>query len=391
MIKRFRDSYMSYALLYSCYYAGTGLTTVLIAIYLQDMGFHATQTSLVVSMAYVMSMVAQPFAGKILAKYDVKTVNLVFLGLAAASSVIFIFCKNLYAIILIYGFIQAMMNCACPVVERMGTRCRFSYGKVRIWGTVGYSVSAQLAGLIYSYIAPYSLFICAAVSMVLCAISLNATVEIVPQTTAKSEVRESKKVGYGFLKTNPNIVLYVVISSIFVGVTNIGHTYCAPMFRAEKIPVNLVSTILLVAGFCEMPFILFSYKFMNRIANKLLLWIIYGATLIQMLAYGMHAPVILMILVTFIAKHPAAMVNNMTNLKVMECLVSEEEQLPALSLVYMGRNLMTFATQIMAGQILQNSSYDTLFLVVSGIALVGMLLLVPFRVSSGNNKMLFQK
>ena len=34
-----------------------------------------------------------------------------------------------------------------------------SYGKIRIWGTFGYAMGSQLAGLIYKFISPQAIFI----------------------------------------------------------------------------------------------------------------------------------------------------------------------------------------------------------------------------------------
>lgn len=392
-MKRFKDSYLSYALVYSCYYGGSALFSTLITIYLLGRGFDAGQVSLVVSMACVASMAAQPFAGRLQAMFNAKRMNLLFLALAACGSLTFMFCSHIGVITAVYAFVQAMLNCACPMVERIATRSRFPYGKLRIWGTIGYSVAAQMAGLIYTYISPSALYVFATIAIVLCAIGLWATVEIVPENAAAPQPTkaEKKRGGYGFLRENPHILLYLVISAIFSGATTLGHTYCAPMFQAEGIPVDRVSTILLIAGFCEMPFIFYSYKFMNRLSNKLLLTIIFTVTMAQMLIYGVHAPLALMIAITFIAKHPAAMVNNMINLKVMDCMVSEEDQMPAMSLVYMVRNLVTLGCQALAGQVLLAGTYANLFMIAFGMACVGTLLLIPFKVPAGSDRVLFHK
>lgn len=63
MLKRYKNSYLSYFLMYNFYYLSWAVFSALISVYLLDKGFKASEVSLVVSTSFFASMVFQPFIG----------------------------------------------------------------------------------------------------------------------------------------------------------------------------------------------------------------------------------------------------------------------------------------------------------------------------------------
>ena len=109
---------------------------------------------------------------------------------------------------------------------------------------------------------------------------------------------------------------YLIIAAIFQGITNMANTYIPAMFQNDGLPVDLVSTILSFAVLCEAPIVLFSHKFMDKLANKKLLIIAYTMISIQFLCYAFNVWLPLKILVTLLTKHPSGMLFIMINLKI---------------------------------------------------------------------------
>ena len=70
-MKTFRNSYAAYMLLYSFYFMSTSLFTTLISVYLMGKHYSATQVSTLVSVAFFLSMVAQPFFGYINERFGI--------------------------------------------------------------------------------------------------------------------------------------------------------------------------------------------------------------------------------------------------------------------------------------------------------------------------------
>ena len=49
-----------------------------------------------------------------------------------------------------------MINGVNPIMEKIATASPYQYGKIRIWGTIGYALGSQLAGLLYESLNRYT-------------------------------------------------------------------------------------------------------------------------------------------------------------------------------------------------------------------------------------------
>ena len=60
---KYKNSYLSYFLMYNFYYLSWALFSALISVYLMGKGFRASEVSFVVSASFLASMVIQPVIG----------------------------------------------------------------------------------------------------------------------------------------------------------------------------------------------------------------------------------------------------------------------------------------------------------------------------------------
>lgn len=384
MLKRYKNSYLSYFLMYNFYYLSWAVFSALISVYLLDKGFKASEVSLVVSTSFLTSMIFQPVIGMLSDCFDVKKVNFVLFGLAALGGLAFMFADSLIAIIIGYSFVLTLINGTTPVMEKIASSSPYQYGKIRIWGTIGYAIGSWLAGMIYQCISPSAIFVCFIITMTLCIIGLLGTET--PDDLAQEKEEKTKT---STLFHNHKYLYYLVIASVFQGITNMANTYIPAMFQNDGLPVNIVSTILSFAVICEAPLVLFSHKFMDKLSNKKLLIITYTMISIQFLCYAFNVWLPLKVFVTLVTKHPSGMLFIMINLKVVNTLVPQEHQITALAFVQTLRNLSSIIFQNIAGQILDVSSYQVLFALSSIIIAIGFILVFLFKVPSGKDRKIF--
>lgn len=384
MLKRYKNSYLSYFLMYNFYYLSWAVFSALISVYLLDKGFKASEVSLVVSTSFLASMIFQPVIGMLSDCFDVKKVNFVLFGLAALGGLAFMFADSLIAIIIGYSFVLTLINGTTPVMEKIASSSPYQYGKIRIWGTIGYAIGSWLAGMIYQCISPSAIFVCFIITMTLCIIGLLGTET--PDDLAQEKEEKTKT---STLFHNHKYLYYLVIASVFQGITNMANTYIPAMFQNDGLPVNIVSTILSFAVICEAPLVLFSHKFMDKLSNKKLLIIAYTMIFIQFLCYAFNVWLPLKVFVTLVTKHPSGMLFIMINLKVVNTLVPQEHQITALAFVQTLRNLSSIIFQNIAGQILDVSSYQVLFALSSIIIAIGFILIFLFKVPSGKDRKIF--
>ena len=384
MLERYKNSYLSYFLMYNFYYLSWAVFSALISVYLLDKDFKASEVSLVVSTSFLTSMIFQPVIGMFSDRYDVKKVNFVLFTLAGIGGLAFMFASSLITITIGYSFVLTLINGTNPVMEKIASSSPYQYGKIRIWGTIGYATGSWLAGMIYQLISPSAIFICFIITMILCIIGLLGT-----QTPSELGQNNEEKTKTSTLFHNYKYLYYLIIAAIFQGITNMANTYIPAMFQNDGLKVSLVSTILSFAVLCEAPLVLFSHKFMDKLTNKRLLIIAYSMITIQFLCYALNVWLPLKVIITLITKHPSGMLFIMINLKIVSTLVPKEHQITALAFVQTLRNLSSIIFQNIAGQILDISSYQILFALSLIVLVVGFVLVILFKVPSGKDQKLF--
>lgn len=384
MLERYKNSYLSYFLMYNFYYLSWAIFSALISVYLLDKDFKASEVSLVVSTSFLTSMIFQPVIGMFSDRYDVKKVNFVLFTLAGIGGLAFMFASSLITITIGYSFVLTLINGTNPVMEKIASSSPYQYGKIRIWGTIGYATGSWLAGMIYQLISPSAIFICFIITMILCIIGLLGT-----QTPSELGQNNEEKTKTSTLFHNYKYLYYLIIAAIFQGITNMANTYIPAMFQNDGLKVSLVSTILSFAVLCEAPLVLFSHKFMDKLTNKRLLIIAYSMITIQFLCYALNVWLPLKVIITLITKHPSGMLFIMINLKIVSTLVPKEHQITALAFVQTLRNLSSIIFQNIAGQILDISSYQILFALSLIVIVVGFVLVILFKVPSGKDQKLF--
>ena len=80
----------------------------------------------------------------------------------------------------------------------------------------------------------------------------------------------------------------------------------------------------------------------------------------------------------------------MINLKVVNTIVDSKYQVTALSLVYTVRNFASIIFQNIAGFILDTSTYSHMFMGCFGVIVFAFILVLFFRIPSGNDQKLFE-
>lgn len=392
-LNSFKNSYLSYFMMYTFYYLSWSLFSALISVYLMDQGYTASQVSLVVSASFLTSMIAQPLIGSLCDRYGAKTVNMTLFGLAALGSLLFLMANSLLSVMVGYSFVMMIINGANPIMEKLATASPYAYGRIRIWGTAGYAVGSQLAGILYDSVAPRSLFIVFVFTMALCLLGLWGTEPglAAPASGKKKAPKKSNESKNGFLTLiqNRQYVVFLLISAVFCGITNVVHTFLPALLQSKGLEMSSATAFLSLAVLCEAPLVLFSSKFMDRLSNKTLMMTAAGLCMGQLLIYALVPGLPASIGITLLAKHPAGMLFIMINLKAVSTVVPSGYQLTALAFIQTARNLMSILFQNLGGALIDQFSYETFFLICFGIMLLLMVIIIFFRIAAGPKEKLF--
>lgn len=388
MFRKFQNSYFAYFLMYNFYFLSYALFSTLISVYMLDKGYSASQVSLVVSASFFSSMIVQPLMGILNDKIGIKKVTIYSFLLINIAAIFFMQANNLLLLTVWYSAVLMLVNGVNPVMDVLATRSPYTYGKIRIWGTFGYAMGSQLAGLIYKFISPQAIFI---VFIGMMCVSILGVFGIEPKHNQGSKKATQMKNGssIGKIFKNKTYLFYLLIVALYSGVGNTGHTYIPSMLEHSGLSVNMATTVVAISVICESPLIFFSYLFMDKVPIKKLLYIPLGILLLQYVIYGLDLGLTSKILLTLMSKHATGMLLIMVTLKIVANVVDENYLVTAIALVQTARNLGTILIQNIAGDIIDKSGYEMMSFFLAGVMVLVLVLAFFLKVPNKSNQKLF--
>ena len=388
MFRKFQNSYFAYFLMYNFYFLAYALFSTLISVYMLDKGYSASQVSLVVSASFFSSMIVQPLMGILNDKIGIKKVTIYSFLLINIAAIFFMQANNLLLLTVWYSAVLMLVNGVNPVMDVLAARSPYTYGKIRIWGTFGYAMGSQLAGLIYKFISPQAIFI---VFIGMMCVSILGVFGIDPKHNqgSKKATQMKNDSSIGKIFKNKTYLFYLLIVALYSGVGNTGHTYIPSMLEHSGLSVNMATTVVAISVICESPLIFFSYLFMDKVPIKKLLYIPLGILLLQYVIYGLDLGLTSKILLTLMSKHATGMLLIMVTLKIVANIVDENYLVTAIALVQTARNLGTILIQNIAGDIIDKSGYEMMSFFLAGVMVVVLVLAFFLKVPNKSNQKLF--
>ena len=388
MFRKFQNSYFAYFLMYNFYFLAYALFSTLISVYMLDKGYSASQVSLVVSASFFSSMIVQPLMGILNDKIGIKTVTIYSFLLINIAAIFFMQANNLLLLTVWYSAVLMLVNGVNPVMDVLAARSPYTYGEIRIWGTFGYAMGSQLAGLIYKFISPQAIFI---VFIGMMCVSILGVLGIEPKQNQRpkkaAQIKNDSSIGQIF--KNKTYLFYLLIVALYSGVGNTGHTYIPSMLEHSGLSVNMATTVVAISVICESPLIFFSYLFMDKVPIKKLLYIPLGILFLQYVIYGLDLGLTSKILLTLMSKHATGMLLIMVTLKIVANIVDENYLVTAIALVQTARNLGTILTQNIAGDIIDKSGYEMMSFFLAGVMVLVLVLAFFLKVPNKSNQKLF--
>lgn len=382
--KHYKNSYLSYFLMYFFFFFCLAFFSGFISVYLMDQGYSASKVSFVVSCSFILSVIVQPFIGKLNDQYESRYVNSILLLIAGVSGIIFIFLKNIYLIALVYSLVLAITNGTNPIIERMAVLSRFKYGSIRVWATIGYAVATMISGFLYKNIGPYSLYVFFAIGELLCVIGILGTHSILPPVEKIEE-----KVSMVSVFKIKHIPYYLIIVCLFYGITNVHHLYLPAMLKQNGLPINNVSTVIFFSTLSEVPVILLSRFYMNCFSNKQLLMSVFVLLFLQFFTFSFISSLIIQIIIVFLTKTVATMAFVMINLRIISTIVDNARQNTALSLVSACKSFSSILFQMLAGYLIDFTGYQMFYFVLFICSVIGMVLVFFFKVPTNKDLKVF--
>lgn len=395
LLAKYTNSYLSYVILFFFYNIAFAFFSSMISVYLIGKGYAASQVSTCISIASLAAMITQPIIGGLTDKFGMRAVNLVMFGLTCASAGLFVVSPGFWITVGAYSLMNLLINGMNPTIERMATSSPYSYGSVRTWGTIGFATGTQLTGILYSGMGPEAPYVGVMIAVLIAIFGFWGTNPRIAETESANiedaaEGDDAGKTSIKDLLGNKLFLFYLLLQILYTAVTGAAYSFTpAALTDYLGMEASLASTVLAVAVLMEIPCLLFSSKFMDKVPNKILLFIAFGGACLQVIPFALGLPFPIVIAITFITKHPPAIINIMTNMKVVNTIVDPRQQITGLALVKACQSFGMIVSNNIGGRIVDASGYPAMYLFLLAIIAVGLVGVAFFKVPSGNDKKLF--
>ncbi len=377
----FIGSYTSYIMLYFFSYFTLASFNAVLPVYLTGIGKQTSEMSFVLSASSFFSLAIGTLVGYLCDRTQRPRLisSLLMVGMAGMS-LLFGLSRETLTLFLLKGVLMSFLVATQPVSEQLASTGPYRYGVLRVWGTVGYSVGAQAAGIAVQNFPPMALFSMVAASALLTALGFGCIGRGTPPQPAGKEKEEKPRPSLSIFLRQPQFLLYIAITFLVMGCSNINNAFLPLLLKDFGVPTGAVGTALSIGTLVEIPVILFSHKFMDRFSSKALLTATTLLFAVQYLCYGLADSVWAVVIPLVLLKAVATTLVMMLNLKVVHNLIPPDLVTVGLSTVSACNALGSILMQNAGGVFADHFPIQTLYLALTGLALAALLMALLLRV-----------
>lgn len=289
---------------------GFGSLFPLLSVYLQEVvGLSGSQIGIVMSISPVVMIIVQPIWGMI-SDSTRKPIQIIVFSLVAGGvfGLVYAFLENYYAIILVATLLAIVQSAIVPLSDSVAMnyveRTNVEYGSIRLWGAIGFAVSALFVGwlsesfhlrvIFYSFSAVLWIAIMFAVQL--------------PKES--DHVQISLKKGLTELRKIPHYFLFLICTFLILGPILANNIYFGIFIHELGAGLAGVGLAFLLGAGSEAPFMKIVSRFIVKLGIKHVLilaalvsalrwalyifeppiWLVYATIISQGFSIGLFIP-----------------------------------------------------------------------------------------------------
>lgn len=253
-------THLNYIGLYVFTYFAFGSLLPLIAQYLLSIGLNGIQVGTIVATGMLSGLLSTPIWGIICDKSGRnKTILSILLIVPALLSLFLIFMQNYYHILIIYAALFIFQNSIFPVMDSLAIGFTSDFGKIRLWGSIGYALGVFISGMLSDIYGLHIIF------MLYSCFACISTFFLRGIHTDKMQCTFNHFEGLGLLLKNRKYILFVFAAFFVQGPIVAHNTYFSVLYT--YVGGSIAGTGVAFFLFCisEAPVM----HFVNRLEKKL--------------------------------------------------------------------------------------------------------------------------
>ncbi len=386
--KRWKGSYASYVMIFFFTYIVTGSLASVLSVYLTGIGKSVSQMSLIVSASGIFGLGIVPLAGYLCDRLqNPRLICMILLICMGGLALIFPRCQAVWALFLLQGLIGSFLNATLPVSEQLAASSPYRYGILRVWGTFGFALGAQAAGIAVERFPSAVLFSMIAVSGLLAVAGYLGVVENNEDPKKYAKAKDLSGLSRSSILRSPSFALYLVISFLLSGCASLNSSCVPLMLTGFGIPMGAVGTVLSISTLVEIPMLLFSNRFMDSFSAKSLLVITTVIFTAQFSLYALAGAPWAAVSTVILLKAVASTLMMMVNLKTVRNLLPPEAATLGLAVVSACSSLGAIVIQNLGGLVMEAFQIRALYMAMAALTVFVLALALPLQV--GNREKVF--
>jgi PPP family 3-phenylpropionic acid transporter len=267
-----------FTLFYAAVYMGNAVYSTFIPVYFHSIGASSEQIGILLSLGPLVAILAQPVWGTIGDRSKTKNSILLLLLIGSGITILlFPMSDNFVWLLLsisLFTFFQTSIVPICDAItlDRLERERRWSFGQVRMGGTIGFAVMSVVFGFIALAHISWMFLTYAVMTVLSIALLLRfPKVEGYQSYGRKMQIWELLK--------HRKLVFYLAVNFIIQSTLGYYYTFFPVYYPSIGGDSVLLGWAMLISSLSEIPFLLYSKKIMQRLSLTVLL-ILVGLTAI---------------------------------------------------------------------------------------------------------------
>lgn len=249
-----------------------------------DFGLSTGQIGALFAIGPLIMIFAQPFWG-LLTDYLNSPKSTLFMMIIGASIIAILFpvatsFKHLMILNVLYFFFQSSIQPIADATTMAVLKDSTDFGKIRLWGSLGYAVGVITIGSLLDTYGLYLLFILNAFILML---TLLFIFRLPVEQVKKRKFKMNEAMA---LFKNKSFLLFLLFSFLVHLTVHANNSFYAIFLQNLGATITLVGFALLIKSILEIPFFAMSKKLMKRFSYPVLLSLVAGVYGIRWLILG---------------------------------------------------------------------------------------------------------
>lgn len=253
------------SILYFLFYSALGSSIIYFANLFDSIGMGGKILGIVFALGSLLAIIWQPFIGFIADKSrKVKEILALSMFIMAAALIALYFRQDILATSAVYLIYSLCIWGVMPLIDSVTVSFDYPFGKIRLWGAIGFAVGSFIGGKAIS--------VWGVPSFLLLAGGLAALTGGIFMTLENIEVKEGEKANFSDIKSlleNRKYLLFIFFTIMILGGVNSHSSFFSLYFQKIGGGIALFGGIVFLLVLSEVPFMGIAPKFIEKYGTEI--------------------------------------------------------------------------------------------------------------------------